>query len=110
MELDHDTCYRAVAGRDRRFDGVFFTAVRTTGIYCRPSCPARTPRPANVTFHRTAASAQAAGFRACNESRKASAAAAASCCSGTLAGGGAPEASSTRPAGGSQHHAVWDNP
>jgi AraC family transcriptional regulator of adaptative response / DNA-3-methyladenine glycosylase II len=65
MELDHDTCYRAVAGRDRRFDGVFFTAVRSTGIYCRPSCPARTPKAANVTFHRTAASAQAAGFRAC---------------------------------------------
>src|SRR5690349_734144 len=65
MELDHDTCYRAVAGRDRRFDGVFFTAVRSTGIYCRPSCPARTPKTCNVTFHRTAASAQAAGFRAC---------------------------------------------
>jgi AraC family transcriptional regulator of adaptative response / DNA-3-methyladenine glycosylase II len=65
MDLDHDTCYRAVAGRDRRFDGVFFTAVRSTGIYCRPSCPARTPKAANVTFHRTAASAQAAGFRAC---------------------------------------------
>ncbi len=65
MELDHDTCYRAVAGRDRRFDGVFFTAVRSTGIYCRPSCPARTPRAANVAFHRTAAAAQAAGFRAC---------------------------------------------
>src|SRR5690242_10560687 len=65
MELDHDTCYRAVAGRDRRFDGVFFTAVHTTGIYCRPSCPARTPRASNVSFHRTAASAQAAGFRAC---------------------------------------------
>ncbi len=65
MELDHDTCYRAVAGRDRRFDGVFYTAVRSTGIYCRPSCPARTPKAANVTFHRTAAAAQAAGFRAC---------------------------------------------
>ncbi|GAA1927541.1 Ada metal-binding domain-containing protein [Nocardioides marmoribigeumensis] len=65
MELDHDTCYRAVAGRDRRFDGVFFTAVHSTGIYCRPSCPARTPKAANVSFHRTAASAQAAGFRAC---------------------------------------------
>ena len=43
MELDQDACYRAVKGRDRRFDGVFYTAVRTTGIYCRPSCPAITP-------------------------------------------------------------------
>ncbi|HYF72791.1 MAG TPA: AlkA N-terminal domain-containing protein, partial [Nocardioides sp.] len=51
--------------RDRRFDGVFYTAVRTTGIYCRPSCPARTPAFHNVTFHPSAASAQAAGFRAC---------------------------------------------
>ncbi|MCA1984438.1 DNA-3-methyladenine glycosylase 2 [Nocardioides nematodiphilus] len=65
MELDLDACYRAVSSRDRRFDGVFYTAVRTTGIYCRPSCPARTPAAANVSFHRTAASAQAAGYRAC---------------------------------------------
>ncbi|MBS44960.1 MAG: AraC family transcriptional regulator [Nocardioides sp.] len=63
--LDPDTCYRAVSSRDRRFDGVFYTAVRTTGIYCRPSCPARTPASANVTFHRSPASAQAAGYRAC---------------------------------------------
>ncbi|MCD6640633.1 MAG: helix-turn-helix domain-containing protein [Nocardioides sp.] len=63
--LDHDACYRAVQSRDRRFDGAFYTAVRTTGIYCRPSCPARTPARDNVTFHATAASAQAAGFRAC---------------------------------------------
>jgi AraC family transcriptional regulator of adaptative response / DNA-3-methyladenine glycosylase II len=62
---DAEGCYRAVASRERRFDGVFFTAVRSTGIYCRPSCPARTPRPENVTFHRTAAAAQAAGYRAC---------------------------------------------
>ena len=65
MEWDTVACYRAVESRDRRFDGVFYTAVRTTGIYCRPSCPARTPKPANVTFHRTAAAAQAAGYRAC---------------------------------------------
>ena len=65
MELDVVACYRAVASRDRRFDGVFYTAVRTTGIYCRPSCPARTPALANVTFHRSAAAAQAAGYRAC---------------------------------------------
>ena len=63
--LDKESCYRAVKSRDRRFDGVFYTAVRTTGIYCRPSCPARTPGYANVTFHPTAAAAQAAGFRAC---------------------------------------------
>ena len=63
--LDRESCYRAVKARDRRFDGVFWTAVRTTGIYCRPSCPARTPSLANVTFHRSAAAAQAAGYRAC---------------------------------------------
>jgi AraC family transcriptional regulator of adaptative response / DNA-3-methyladenine glycosylase II len=63
--LDTEACYRAVSSRDRRFDGVFYTAVRTTGIYCRPSCPARTPAPGNVTFHPTAASAHAAGYRAC---------------------------------------------
>ncbi len=63
--LDRESCYRAVKARDRRFDGVFWTAVRTTGIYCRPSCPARTPALANVTFHPSAAAAQAAGYRAC---------------------------------------------
>lgn len=65
VALDHERCYGAVASRDRRFDGVFVTAVRTTGIYCRPSCPARTPARENVTFVRTAAAAQAAGYRAC---------------------------------------------
>jgi len=65
MHLDIESCYRAVKSRDRRFDGVFYTAVRTTGIYCRPSCPARTPAFHNVTFHPTAAAAQAAGYRAC---------------------------------------------
>ncbi len=63
--LDAESCYRAVKARDRRFDGVFYTAVRTTGIYCRPSCPARTPGYANVSFHPSAAAAQAAGYRAC---------------------------------------------
>lgn len=63
--LDAEACYRAVQSRDRRFDGVFYTAVRTTGIYCRPSCPARTPAAGNVSFHPTAASAHAAGYRAC---------------------------------------------
>lgn len=65
MDLDHDACYRAVKLRDVRFDGRFFTAVRTTGIYCRPVCPAPTPRPRNVTFFPTAAAAQEAGFRPC---------------------------------------------
>lgn len=63
--LDPEACYAAVRSRDRRFDGVFYTAVRTTGIYCRPSCPARTPAAGNVTFHPTSAAAQAAGYRAC---------------------------------------------
>jgi AraC family transcriptional regulator of adaptative response / DNA-3-methyladenine glycosylase II len=67
--LDFDACYRAVDSRDARFDGWFYTAVRTTGIYCRPSCPATTPKRANAEFHRTAASAQAAGFRACRRCR-----------------------------------------
>ncbi|GAB4086954.1 DNA-3-methyladenine glycosylase 2 family protein [Myceligenerans cantabricum] len=57
--------YRAIAARDARFDGQFFTAVRTTGIYCRPSCPARTPRAENVVFYLTSAAAHDAGFRAC---------------------------------------------
>jgi AraC family transcriptional regulator of adaptative response / DNA-3-methyladenine glycosylase II len=65
VRLDPESCYRAVKSLDRRFDGVFYTAVRTTGIYCRPSCPARTPAFHNVTFHPSAASAQAAGYRAC---------------------------------------------
>ncbi|MEO5711253.1 MAG: AlkA N-terminal domain-containing protein [Nocardioidaceae bacterium] len=66
MDIDDtEACYRAVKSRDRRFDGVFYTGVTSTGIYCRPSCPAVTPAKKNVTFHRTAAAAQAAGFRAC---------------------------------------------
>lgn len=65
MDLDFDRCYRAVSSRDVRFDGQFYTAVRTTGIYCRPSCPAITPKPGNVTFLPTAAAAQQAGYRAC---------------------------------------------
>ena len=67
--LDHERCYRAVAGRDARFDGWFFTAVRTTGIYCRPSCPARTPLARNVSFFTTPAAAQSAGYRACRRCR-----------------------------------------
>lgn len=65
MDFDHDACYRAVLARDARFDGSFFTGVKTTGIYCRPICPAPTPKRENVTFFPTAAAAQAAGFRPC---------------------------------------------
>src|SRR5476649_2146125 len=65
MDLDHNACYRAVKLRDARFDGRFFTAVKTTKIYCRPVCPARTPLSKNVRFFPTAAAAQEAGFRPC---------------------------------------------
>lgn len=64
-ELDRDACYRALAARDVRFDGRIFVAVRTTGIYCRPICPARTPKLENVVFYPSAAAAQEAGFRPC---------------------------------------------
>lgn len=69
MQLDFDWCYRAVDSRDSRFDGWFYTAVTSTGIYCRPSCPARTPLRRNVRFYRSAAAAQSAGFRACRRCR-----------------------------------------
>src|ERR1700752_5151985 len=65
MDLDHDACYRAVSQRDARFDGRIFIGVKTTGVYCRPICPARTPLAKNVTFFPTAAAAQEAGFRPC---------------------------------------------
>jgi AraC family transcriptional regulator of adaptative response / DNA-3-methyladenine glycosylase II len=65
MELDFERCYRAVASLDARFDGFFVSAVTTTRIYCRPSCPAVTPRPSNIRFLPSAAAAQRAGFRAC---------------------------------------------
>jgi AraC family transcriptional regulator, regulatory protein of adaptative response / DNA-3-methyladenine glycosylase II len=64
-DLDHDACYRAVCQRDARFDGRFFTGVKTTGVYCRPVCPARTPLSKNVVFFPTAAAAQEAGLRPC---------------------------------------------
>ena len=67
--LDPDHCYVAVQSRDQRFDGWFVTAVRTTGIYCRPSCPAITPKRTNVDFFPTAAAAQQHGFRACKRCR-----------------------------------------
>ena len=66
---DFDRCYRAVQSKDTRFDGWFVTAVLTTGIYCRPSCPVRPPFARNVRFYRTAAAAQRAGFRACKRCR-----------------------------------------
>ncbi|MGW4163811.1 AlkA N-terminal domain-containing protein [Streptomyces sp. NPDC004788] len=67
--LDEETRYQAVSSRDARFDGVFFFGVATTGIYCRPSCPAVTPKRRNVSFYPTAAAAQAHGFRACRRCR-----------------------------------------
>lgn len=65
MELDADRCYAAIKSRDARFDGHFFIGVHTTGIYCRPVCPARTPKRANVQFYRHPAEAEAAGLRPC---------------------------------------------
>jgi len=66
---DFDQCYRALQSKDSRFDGWFVTAVTSTGIYCRPSCPAMLPKPQNVRFLPTAAAAQEAGFRACKRCR-----------------------------------------
>lgn len=63
--MDEETKYEAVRSRDARFGGAFFFAVETTWIYCRPSCPAVTPRRKNVRFFPTAAAAQGHGFRAC---------------------------------------------
>jgi len=63
--LDDDICYRAFTSRDRRFDGRFVTAVLTTGIYCRPGCPARRPARRNVRFFACPAAAETAGFRPC---------------------------------------------
>ena len=65
MELDPVVCHRALKARDARFDGRFFTAVRTTGVYCRPVCPARTPRRENCLFLPCAAAAQEVGYRPC---------------------------------------------
>ena len=65
LALDTAACDRARLARDARFDGVFFTAVRSTGIYCRPVCPAPPPKPRNITYFPTAAAAAAAGYRPC---------------------------------------------
>ncbi|WP_445166362.1 AlkA N-terminal domain-containing protein [Mycolicibacterium sp. Dal123E01] len=69
MHDDFDHCYRAVQSRDSRFDGWFVTAVKTTGIYCRPSCPVRLPLARNVCFYPSSAAAQREGFRACKRCR-----------------------------------------
>jgi AraC family transcriptional regulator, regulatory protein of adaptative response / DNA-3-methyladenine glycosylase II len=63
--LDRGSCYRALAAKDTRFDGVFFTGVKTTGIYCRPVCTAKTPHESSCLFFSTAAAAESAGFRPC---------------------------------------------
>jgi len=65
MTLDQDVCYAIISARDSRYDGRFFTAVKTTGIYCRPICPARLPKRDNVIFYPSAAVAQVKGFRPC---------------------------------------------
>ncbi|BAC69645.1 DNA-3-methyladenine glycosylase [Streptomyces avermitilis] len=69
MHIDSERCVRAVRSKDARFDGWFFTAVLTTRIYCRPSCPVVPPKPANMTFYPSAAACQQAGFRACKRCR-----------------------------------------
>jgi AraC family transcriptional regulator, regulatory protein of adaptative response / DNA-3-methyladenine glycosylase II len=69
VHTDFDRCYRAIQSKDARFDGWFVTAVLTTGIYCRPSCPVRPPFARNVCFYPAAAAAQRAGFRACKRCR-----------------------------------------
>ncbi|MBQ0825572.1 DNA-3-methyladenine glycosylase 2 family protein [Streptomyces sp. RG38] len=69
MHTDTERCVRAVQSKDTRFDGWFFTAVLTTRIYCRPSCPAVPPRPGNMTFYPSAAACRQAGFRACRRCR-----------------------------------------
>ncbi|MFJ9714783.1 AlkA N-terminal domain-containing protein [Streptomyces sp. NPDC101213] len=69
IHTDRERCVRAVRSKDARFDGWFFTAVLTTGIYCRPSCPVTAPKPENMVFHASAAACQQAGFRACKRCR-----------------------------------------
>lgn len=73
MELNFDHCYKSIQSRDARFDGHFFSAVTSTGIYCRPVCPAQTPQPQNVRFYASATAAEAGGFRACRRCRPESA-------------------------------------
>src|SRR5258708_30599690 len=63
--LDFETCWKAIEERDKSFDGKFFSGVMTTGVFCRPSCPARRPLRRNIRFYETVAGAQADGLRAC---------------------------------------------
>ena len=65
MQLNHDMCYQAIKAQDARFDGLFYTAVKTTGIYCRPICRVRPPKSENCTFYETAAQAEANDYRPC---------------------------------------------
>src|SRR6202790_119762 len=65
MDPDHRRLYSALTARDSRFDGVFFVGVTSTGVYCRPICPAKTPKAANCRFFRTPQEAEQAGFRPC---------------------------------------------
>jgi AraC family transcriptional regulator of adaptative response/methylated-DNA-[protein]-cysteine methyltransferase len=67
--MDDDARYRVVVARDRSFDGAFIVAVRTTGVYCRPYCPSRTPKRENVSFYETPEQARADGYRACRRCR-----------------------------------------
>ncbi len=73
MLFDFDTCYDAVKNRDARYDGVFFTGVSSTGIFCRPVCPAVTPKPENCEFYPSSAAAMVAGYRPCLRCRPESA-------------------------------------
>lgn len=67
--IEKDPRWQAVITRDEAADGQFYYAVRTTGVYCRPSCGARTPKPENVQFYETIEQAEQAGFRPCNRCR-----------------------------------------
>ncbi|EWH00163.1 Ada metal-binding domain-containing protein, partial [Halomonas sp. BC04] len=73
MNYSTDTCYQALLARDPRYDGRFFTCVTSTGIYCRPICPAPTPKLVHCRFVASAAAAQEAGFRPCLRCRPESA-------------------------------------
>ena len=69
MHLDGETCTRALEARDARFDGVFFVGIRSTGIYCRPICPARATLRKNRRYFSTAEAAERSGFSPCRASR-----------------------------------------
>src|SRR3979411_1480340 len=69
MDMDPIASYRPISTRESRFDGRLFVGVKTTGIYCRPICPARTPKLENVSFYSSAAAAPEAGLRPCRRSR-----------------------------------------